>query len=165
MLDVFVVNLRESNIGEEIGEWVSLPCDVEELEKFDVYRIDDYQTDIEELEIPSFVNLEKLNDFAEQFEELERDEKLVVRAYLYEYGVNELLRGYDSIDFNDSIIYYDVNDMSEVAYQYYEQTGMLDEITQVLPEYYIDFDAIGRDMEYDGTFVFLDDENICIQFY
>ena len=45
--------------------------------------------------------------------------------------------------------------MADVAETYADETGLLDEIPKHL-RYYFDFAAFGRDMEIEGTFIYID---------
>jgi len=53
--------------------------------------------------------------------------------------------------------------MTDVAEQYAEETGLLDSIPENL-RYYFDFEAYGRDMRIEGTFVFTNNGN-CVQIF
>lgn len=48
--------------------------------------------------------------------------------------------------------YDECNDMSDVAYTLYEETGQLAELEKHINASYIDWNAIGRDMEIEGSF-------------
>ena len=51
--------------------------------------------------------------------------------------------------------------MTDVAYQYIEETGMLDGVPDNIRNYF-DYEAFGRDMSYGGEFIFTDNGN-CIE--
>lgn len=168
-INVWIGNLGKYNEGELVGEWFTLPCDMEEVatkiglnEQYEEWQINDYETNIKGLEIHHYSDINKLNELAEQLDQLEEHEQLIFRAYVLDNGIQDVLRDYDSISFDDAIVYYDVNDMSDVAYQYYDETGLLKQLEEHININYIDFEAIGRDMEIEGTFVFID--NHCVQF-
>lgn len=55
----------------------------------------------------------------------------------------------------DFMMYDQCNDMSDVAYAFYEETGQLAELEKVINASYIDWNAIGRDMEIEGHFHYL----------
>ena len=124
-----------------------------------------YVTKISGLSIHHYDNVEKLNEFAEQLEQLEEHELLILHAHVQEYGIDEVLRDFDSVNFDDAIIYHDVNSMEDVAYKWYEESGQLAELEKHINVNYIDFEAIGRDMEIQGTFVFLHDYDVCVQLF
>lgn len=178
MLNIYLTNLGKYNEGELLGEWVELPITDEELNKvfdriqichddveytdecgnpYEEYFITDHETDIHGLEIGEYSNLEELNEIAETLEDLDEYEKEVVKVLLGEsYDLDEAMEKKD-----DCVVYYDCNDMEDVAKQYAEETGLLDSIPENLRNYF-DFEAYGRDMSYEGTFVFTDDGN-CVQ--
>lgn len=178
MLNIYLTNLGKYNEGELLGEWVELPITDEELNKvfdriqichddveytdecgnpYEEYFITDSETDINGLEIGEYSNLDELNEIAETLEDLDEYEKEVVKVLLGEsYDLDEAMEKKD-----DCVVYYDCNDMEDVAKQYAEETGLLDSIPENLRNYF-DFEAYGRDMSYEGTFVFTDDGN-CVQ--
>lgn len=67
----------------------------------------------------------------------------------------------DAIEKKDDCIYHDCNDMEDVAREYAEQTGLLDSIPKHLQSYF-DFESYGRDMSYEGQYVFTNKGN-CVQ--
>ena len=165
---LWIGNLGKYNEGELIGEWFDLPCDMEEVaeriglnEEYEEWQINDFETNISGLSIHHYDNVEKLNEFAEQLEQLEDHELVIANAYIQEFGIDEFMSNIDSFS-DDAIVFHDCNDMSDVAYQWYEESGQLAELEKYINSSYIDFEAIGRDMAFDGTYVFLDD--CCIQF-
>lgn len=77
-------------------------------------------------------------------------------------GINEEYEEYFITDYEDDcMVYCDCNDMTDVAEQYAEETGLLNSIPENLQSYF-DFEAFGRDMSYEGTFVFTNNGN-CVQ--
>ena len=171
-INVWIGNLGKYNEGHLVGEWFTLPCDFDEVarviglnEEYEEYQINDYETNIPGLEIHHYDNINTLNNFSEWLEDLNKDEQLIVKAFIDQYGTSELLSTYEDIDFDNFYIHYDVKDMSDVAYNSMEESGQLKEIEKIMGNtYYIDFEAMGRDMNINGTFVFLDG-NICVEFF
>ena len=53
--------------------------------------------------------------------------------------------------------------MTDVAYQNIEETGLLDGEPETLRNYF-DYEAYGRDMSYEGTFIFTDNGN-CVELF
>lgn len=164
---IYLTNLGKYNEGHLIGEWVDLPISNEELQKvldrigineeYEEYFITDYETDLEGIEIGEYSNLDDLNEMAETLESLDNDEKEVVDAIMSEgYNLEEAIEKKD-----DCIVYCDCSDMEDVAREYAEQTGLLNSIPENLQSYF-DFEAYGRDMSYEGTFVFTNNGN-CVQ--
>lgn len=167
MIRIYLTNLGKYNEGHLIGEWVDLPISEEELQKvldrigineeYEEYFITDYETDLEGIEIGEYSNLEDLNEMAETLESLDNDEKEVVDAIMSEgYSLDEALEKKD-----DCMVYCDCSDMEDVAREYAEQTGLLESIPENLQSYF-DFESYGRDMSYEGHFVFTNNGN-CVQ--
>ena len=164
---IYLTNLGRYTEGELVGEWVDLPTSNEELERvftrigineqYEEYFITDYETDLDGIEIGEYSNLEKLNEMAETLEALDDNEKEVVNAIMSEgYSLEEALEKKD-----DCIVYCDCNDMEDVAREYAEETGLLSSIPENLQSYF-DYEAFGRDMSFEGHFVFTNDGN-CVQ--
>lgn len=167
MMKIYLTNLGKYNEGYLIGEWVDLPISNEELQKvldrigineeYEEYFITDSETDLDGIEIGEYSNLDDLNEMAETLESLDDDEKEVVDAIMSEgYSLEEALEKKE-----DCIVYCDCSDMEDVAREYAEQTGLLNSIPENLQSYF-DFEAYGRDMSYEGTFVFTNNGN-CVQ--
>lgn len=167
MLNIFVTNLGKYNEGHLIGEWVDLPVSEDELqavydriginEYYEEVFITDYETDIPGLKVGEYDSISDLNDFAEQLEDLGDDEKDVIGALISEgYSLEDALDKKD-----DCYIYYNVSDMADVAEQYCDEIGILDAIPDSLRNYF-DFEAFGRDMSFEGNFVFTDGGN-CVE--
>ena len=90
-------------------------------------------------------------------EDLEEYEKEVIEAMLSEgYSLEDAMEKKD-----DCMVYYDCHDMEDVAREYIEETGLLHDVPELLQNYF-DFEAYGRDMSFEGTFVFTDKGN-CVQ--
>lgn len=174
MLRIYLTNLGKYNEGELIGEWLDLPCTDEELEEakerigisdepdengnyYEEWFITDYETDIHGLIVGEYDNLDELNELAETLDDLDEYEREIVEAMISEgYSLE------DAIDKKeDCMIYYNCEDMEDVAREYAEETGLLDSIPENLQSYF-DFEAYGRDMSFEGHFVFTNKGN-CVQ--
>ena len=119
--------------------------------------ITDYETDITGLKVGEYDSIDELNELAETLEDLDEYEREIVEALISEgYDLEEALEKKD-----DCMIYHDCNDMTDVAEQYAEETGLLDSIPENL-RFYFNFEVYGRDMGIEGTFVFTNNGN-CIQ--
>lgn len=160
MLKIFISNLKEYNNGKIIGEWVSLPCeDIEEvLEKIsnsgkDELFISDYETDINGLKVAEYEDSLQLNEIAEEIEEMREDELIALQAYLEQY--NDIEQALEEVRQGNYTIYYDCDDMSDVAYQVVNESGLLDGVPETIKGYF-DYEAYGRDMEINRTFIQID---------
>lgn len=168
MLRIYLTNLGKYNEGELIGKWVDLPTTngfeehLEEIginEEYEEWFITDYETDIAGLTIGEYDNIEELDELAETLEDLQDYDREVIEALISEgYSLEDALEKKD-----DCMVYYNCNDMEDVAEQYVEETGLLDSIPENL-RYYFDFEAYGRDMGIEGTFVFTNNGN-CVQIW
>lgn len=176
MMKIFLTNLGKYNEGQLIGEWLELPCTDEEIEEvkekigisnepdkngnyYEEYFISDYETEISGLEIGEYDSLDDLNELAETLNDLDEYEIEVIEAMISEgYSLE------DAIDKKDNcMIYYNCGDMEDVAREYVEETGLLCDVPESLKDYF-DYKAYGRDMSYEGNFVFTDNGN-CVQIY
>lgn len=99
MLKIYITNLGKYNEGELVGEWISLPCEDEDLQKlfikigvgemidgkykhgknevvdgyeyiYEEYAIHDHECDIEGLEIKEYSSIERLNKIAQALDEV-----------------------------------------------------------------------------------------------
>lgn len=167
-VNVWIGNLGKYNEGELVGEWFALPCDMKEVskviglnEQYEEYQINDFDTNIKGLEIHHYDNISTLNEFAEQLDQLDENEQLILQAWIEAYGTTNLFRDMDSINLDEAIVYHDVNSMEDVAYSYInEVVGSIENaISKDRVSYYIDTDAIKRDLEIDGYFSNYEEEN------
>lgn len=154
MLKIFVTNLRAYNNGELRGQWVSLPndnleeiCNRIKVNKYDELFISDFDTDLN-IRINEFDNIFDLNEAAKEIAELDEYELLGLNAYLemgedLEYAIQHA---------EDIVVYNDCFSMEDVAYQYMEETGMINSIPEEL-QCYFDYNAFGCTMECESTFV------------
>ena len=155
MMNIALTNLGKYNEGELIYKWVELPATEEELEAakkeigineyYEEWFITDYECDY--LQIGEYDNIEELNEIAETVEGLADYEQEIVKALLDEgYDLEEAINTVD-----DCIVYADCENMADVAYQMYEE-GLLGDIPEHLVNY-IDWEAYGRDLSFDGNWI------------
>lgn len=166
-LRIYLTNLGKYNEGELVGEWVELPATEEELEavmerigineEYEEYFITDYESDVPGVRVGEYDNLDDLNEMAETLADLDDYDLEIIGAFLSEgYTLEEALDQKD-----DVMVFSDCHDMTDVAYAYIEETGMLDSVPDNIARYF-DYEAFGRDMSFDGQFVFTDNGN-CIE--
>ena len=160
ILNVFVTNLGKYNEGELCGEWLNLPATDDEIEKlmerigidgeeYEEFFITDYESDYG-IKCGEYDNLDDLNELAENLSELE-DYQLDIIEVLMTEGGYDVERALEKMD--DVYVFFDCYNMGQVAEQYCDDCGILDEIPEHL-RYYFDFDACGRDMELEGEFYY-----------
>ena len=162
MLKIYLTNLGKYNEGELLGEWVELPVSQDELkevfkriginEQYEEYFITDYECDF--YEVGEYENLDTLNEIAEKLNELEEEESTVAKALMSECGYT-LDEAIEKVNNGDYRIYSDCNDMTDVAYEVVEECGYLDNVPENVARYF-DYEAFGRDLGIEGTFIFLD---------
>lgn len=168
MLKIYITNLGKYNEGFLVGEWVELPVSDEKLEEvkehigideqYEEYFITDYESDIEGLEIGEYEDIDTLNELAEELENMDEYEQKAAEAMLMEgYSYEDML---EKVEDGEYMYFSNCSDMEDVAREYIEETGLLSDVPSEL-QYYFDFEAYGRDMSYEGQFVFVG--NDCIQ--
>lgn len=161
-MKIFLTNLGKYNEGELIGEWVELPASSEELqevferiginEEYEEYFITDYECDL--YEVGEYENIDTLNEIAERIKELDEEESKVVKALMQKLGYT-LDEAIEKVNNGDYRIYYDCDDMEDVAYQVVEDCGYLDNIPDNVANYF-DYESFGRDLKIEGSYIFLD---------
>lgn len=160
MIRIYLTNLGKYNEGYLIGKWVTLPATDAEIEavfeyigineEYEEYFITDWECDIDGLEIGEYSSLENLNEKADKLESLADYEAEIMEALLSEgYSFDDALEKID-----DCIVWGGCEDMEDVARAYADETGLLESIPENLQNYF-DFAAFGRDMDFEGTFVFI----------
>ena len=162
MLKIYLTNLGKYNEGELLGEWVELPVSQDELkevfkriginEQYEEYFITDYECDF--YEVGEYENLDTLNEIAEKLNELEEEESTVAKALMSECGYT-LDEAIEKVNNGDYRIYSDCNDMTDVAYEVVEECGYLNNVPENVARYF-DYEAFGRDLGIEGTFIFLE---------
>ena len=175
MFRVFITNLGKYNEGELVGKWLDLPC--EDIEKelasigvsdepdengnyYEEYFITDYENDYG-YKVGEYDSLDELNEIAEELENLDEWDKEIVNAFI-ENG-SDIEEALDGLRDGDYMVFSNCSDMTDVAYQYIEETGLLNDIPEGLRNYF-DYEAYGRDMSFEGTFIFTDNGN-CIELF
>lgn len=151
MINVYITNLAKYNEGYLIGDWVTLPLPPEELDESieeilmddEEYFITDYECEF--MEIPEYCNLHKLNELAEQLNDLDEHEQKKVKAIL-EWGAYRKLE--DAINNVDNFrLDENINSENDLAWYF------LNEVYADVPDFikgYIDVKRFGRDLAMDG---------------
>ena len=153
LISVFLNTWKNYNEnGADGGFWVELPCnldevlerlaestgeDVDEMEVF----INDYETDINGLEISENSNISALNETAEELESLDEYDLEKLEAILESDG-GSLENALENIDCYE---YYSNTTLENLAYEFVEEMN--------LPEFaqrYFDYEAFARDLGFDG---------------
>ena len=166
MMNIFITNLGKYNEGELIGEWATLPISEKELqelferiginEEYEEYFITDYECDF--YEVGEYENIKTLNEIAEKWGELNEEAQKVAKAIMNDLGYN-LEEATRIANNNDYIIYYDCNDMTDIAHQIVEECRYLDNVPDNVAKYF-DYEAYGRDLQIEGNFIFLNNDEV-----
>ena len=161
MIKVFLTNLGKYNEGYLIGEWLELPATQEQIdetmakiginEEYEEYFITDYETNIN-IESGEYSNIDELNKIADELESLNEDDDIIRTILSYTNNIQETI---DIINRGDYIIYWDCDDMVDVAYQIVEEYGYLNNVPEQVKMYF-DYEAFARDLGIGGNFEALD---------
>ena len=154
MLKIYVTNLSKYNEGALVGEWVNLLCEGLEDELF----ISDYETDISGLKVAEYKDILQLNEIAEEIDNFDDEEVIIFQAYLEQY-TNDLQQALDAVRQGNYRIYYDCDNMEDVAYQVVNDCGLLDGVPEEVKRYF-DYEAYGRDIDIERTFIQVDNNII-----
>ncbi|HFC9192616.1 TPA: antirestriction protein ArdA [Enterococcus faecium] len=151
-MQVYIANLGKYNEGELVGAWFTFPIDFEEVkekiglnDEYEEFAIHDYELPFE---IGEYMSISELNRLWEIVSELPEELQAELSALQPYFGSIEELSEHQ----DDIIIHSDCDDMEDVARYYIEETGVLGEVPASLHNY-IDYQAYGRDLEIEGTFI------------
>ncbi len=148
---VYISNLREYVEGREKGAWFDFPLDEEEIREkigLDVeheeYAIHDYELPFD---IGEYESISRLNKWYQMFQELPEEQQKYCKELVSDY------REFEKIcNVSDDIVFYPgMTDMEELAIMYVEDK-VFGEISEKLQNY-IDYEAIGRDLEINSDYV------------
>lgn len=139
--------------GADGGFWVDLPCNLdeamerlakstgEEVDEMEVF-INDYETEINGLEISEHESLDELNELAEELERLDEYDLEKIEAIIEACGGT--LR--DAINNIDDYTYYSGMTLEEVAEELVTECYNLPDFALR----YFDYEAFARDLSFDG---------------
>jgi len=102
------------------------------------YFISDFECDY--LKIDKYDDLEALNETAHKMENLEMQEKTAVKLMLENYIVNSIDEAIENLD-----------NMICTGESKMEESGVLQNMPESLQGYF-DYEALGRDMEIEGSY-------------
>lgn len=155
-LEVYIENLHNGK-----NAWIELPTSdivinkvLEEINPGGLHDviIADYETDIIGLKVSEYDNILELNTIAEEINNLSDDELIALQAYLEEYNMEQAL---EEVRQGNYRIYYDCDNMEDVAYQAVNESGLLDGVPEQVKMYF-DYEAYSRDMDINRTFIQID---------
>ncbi|ASF27894.1 antirestriction protein ArdA [Bacillus amyloliquefaciens] len=151
---VYISNLGKYNEGELAGDWFTPPINMEEVKEsiglngdYEEIAIHDYELPFEISEYTSINEINRLCAMVEEIEGTPIYHELSAILGMWFGSLEELLENVEDI-----VCYSDCDSMEDVARYYVEETGMLGEVPTNLQNY-IDYHALGRDMEIEGNFL------------
>ncbi|EHU5031559.1 TPA: antirestriction protein ArdA [Streptococcus suis] len=151
-MQVYIANLGKYNEGELVGAWFTFPIDFEEVKEkislndaYEEYAIHDSELPFA---VDEYTSIGELNRLWELVSELPEEFQSELAALLTHFSSIEELSEHQE----DIILHSDCEDMEDVARYYIEGTGALGEVPASLQNY-IDYQAYGRDLEIEGTFI------------
>ena len=166
----YITNLGKYNEGILSYKLISFPIDEDELNealkeigcKYTDENGKEYNTEYEEYffsdwdcEIPfgfgEYESISDVNDIAERVENLMDYEQDILKVILEEHtsDVDEALR---IVEGGNYVMWSGCESMADVAERMAAEFGDLDDIPERL-QYYIDYEAWGRDLKLEGTFL------------
>lgn len=151
---LYIVNLGKYTEGRTVGEWFTVPVNMEEVkeklglnDEYEECAIHDYELPFE---IGEYESIERINSLYHQLEDANEDILL---------DLKDLLRVFDSveelIENMDNLIFYKGYDTLEDLVINFVNDGVYGEVSEEL-KIYIDYAAIARDMNINKTFVATD---------
>lgn len=150
---VYIANLGKYNEGYLVGAWFTFPIDEDDVaeriglnEYYEEYAVHD--TDNFPMEISEYISIQELNRIYEMVQELPEYIAEALDEFISHYGSLE-----EVAEHKDEVYYYpDCDDMTDVAYYYIDELQALGDIPPSLQNY-IDYEAFGRDLSFEGTFI------------
>ncbi|EKB5511866.1 antirestriction protein ArdA [Listeria monocytogenes] len=153
-MQVYISNLGKYNEGELVGAWFRPPIDMEEVkekiglnDQYEEFAIHDYELPFEIDEYTPISEINRLCALVEEIEDTPIYNELKEIQGMWFSSLEDLIEHKDDI-----ICYSDCDSMEDVAAYYVEETGQLGEVSTNLQNY-IDYHALGRDMELEGNFL------------
>lgn len=165
ILDIALTNLNQYVCGKLNFVWLSLPCTDEELAKaFDEievshdgkhyyycgneseeYFITDWESDVFK-NVGEYSHLPTLRKQAEKVKDLNEEQLEIVSVLLGEsYDLDEAIEELENV-----YIFNDCENMAQVAMDYTEQYGIIQQIPEDLREFF-DYEAYGNMLETTGS--------------
>lgn len=155
----FITNLGKYNEGDLVGEWVEFPIDEDDFEEilhkigcdtpeYEEWFVTDYDCNLSGFDWQDFgeyPSYDKLQEFGELIESID-DVEAVDNAYEVTGDLQEAIDGLESGD----IIYYPgISSLEDMAYEYVDMLGGIDELGKDTIENYFDYEMLGRDLSFD----------------
>ena len=128
--------------------WMSLDEAEEYAEKYEEYEpfINDTDNVPKELGVDEYSNIPETIDMLRKYEDFDDTQKEVFAA-LIDDGY-EIDKAFDIVDDND-YFYIEGDSDTDLAYNYIDETGGIEELDRDTLERYFDYDGYGRDLAFD----------------
>lgn len=151
MLKIALTNLEKYNEGELIFEWVDLPCDdftdaLDRIGNPEEYFISDYECEIPHVVIHEYDNLERLNELAEELEDLGSYHVNALIAIM-ETNYSDVTDALEILH-NDRFFYYETDDFDDFIDVAIED-GALGDIPAFAKEF-LDYEKLRNYFENNG---------------
>lgn len=153
MIKLAITNLGKYNEGHLVYDWLTLPYvdgELEELlegiginEEYEEFFISDYESELN-IEIGEYENITRLNEFAQELEELDADLDIVngiIENYTSDFS--EIL---DILRFNDYSVLHNITSYYNLGYELAEM--YYPDVLNGDMSQYIDFTEYGKDSDY-----------------
>jgi antirestriction protein len=161
------IKVYVANLGK--GEWFTLPVDFEEVkeaiglnEQYKEYAIHDYEAP-KGISINEYTSLDELNGLAERIGALNSYEQDDLKLILESGHCSETVEALDILSNGGYRIWHDCNSMDDVAYEWVQELGYLDQMPENL-RYYFDYEKFGRDLAIEGSYYYVGD-SLYIEFF
>lgn len=157
----WVTNLGKYNEGEIIDKAVNFPlADEDEIKnilkeigigaEYEEYFIADYDAEFDTTDLGEYTPLSRLQEIGERYSELSDEERTVFNEISSE--TSTLDEAFGIVEDGNYIIYSDCDSMKDVAYQYVDNTGLLENIPTSVSNYF-DYEKFSREMNIRGWYV------------
>ena len=141
------------DLSRDIDYELELPIDVEDF--LEQYNIEEYIIVDGDFNFSEYESLDSINEFAEVVDNNGVNYETAVAIFNNYSDIQEAI---DTITNGNYMVYSDCSDMTDVAYQYIDETGGIENLDRETLEEYFDYEAYGRNMELgDTTFIKTDD--------
>ena len=166
MLEIYLTDLQSYNEGDLVGKWIKLPLTSFELHQaisevltegefesgsknHEEYFITDWAWSSHEFyDIGEYHNLHQLNEELQDLQ-YKSDHELKAIAFLLQEQLATDTG--DAIAKADDVHIYENHTMEDVAYDLMQECYNADALPSIIANN-IDYEAIGREIEYDGTY-------------
>jgi len=170
-MKIYITDLDAYNNGSLVGVWCELPMDTKKLDatieemlkkgkeicKDESYHEETLITDFEcdYMKIDEYCDIDRLNDISEIIKQKSEDEIMAIKLLLENNIVKNI---YEALENYEDMICTGESKMEDIAFSYIEESGIIKNLPEVLHSYF-DYEALGRDMEIEGSY-FRDENNI-----